>query len=512
MAAGGKNGTITLWKWGQWNKPTTLATLPGPLWSLAFTPDGELLASGWGVAGLGNGNWAGDSAIRLYKTADGQLTHTLPGHPEKTLPDGQQIGEVRYLSVSRDGKILASVGTDNKVKVWDLASGKSIAEFQHGFHHGARVTISPDSKTLAATDGAGVAIVDLAAATRKAGTDAVRGFADVWGLAFSPDGKRLAVGDEIGNVFLYNTTDWKLQKRSADPGHTREVYSVAFSPDGRWLASGSADNTVRVWDLATGTPRHKLEGHKGLVWSVAFSPDGKILASGSHDGTIALWDSVTGARVHTLRGRSHESSVRFSPDGKFVAAGTADGGVQMWYVRNGEEARRLRGMHEGRVRCLAFCADGQRLATGGDDGKLVITDLASGKVLQAFKRNTAVFSVEFGADGETVAAGYAPPEAVGRLWNLKDKDFVSLKGHTDRVSTVSLRSDGRLAATTSLDGSVRLWEIGGNAAAENGARGGLGWRKAVDGGAEPGWTLRGHRKLERNDLPVPPARAGREHR
>ena len=92
----------------------------------------------------------------------------------------------------------------------------------------------------------------------------------------------------------------------------------------------------------------------------------------------------------------------------------------------------------------------QRLATGGDDGKLVITDLASGKVLQSFRRNTGVFTVEFGADGETVAAGYHEGEPVVRVWNLKDKDFVSLTGHTGRVDTVSLRSDGRLAVTTSM--------------------------------------------------------------
>jgi WD40 repeat protein len=80
-------------------------------------------------------------------------------------------------------------------------------------------------------------------------------------------------------------------------GHRDDVKSVAVSPDGKWLASGSQNQTVKIWDLATGKEVHTLRGHKGAVQSVAFSPDGKQLVSGSLDETLKVWDLATGAEV-----------------------------------------------------------------------------------------------------------------------------------------------------------------------------------------------------------------------
>jgi WD40 repeat protein len=150
-------------------------------------------------------------------------------------------------------------------------------------------------------------------------------------LAFSPDGRLLAVASAIG-VYLYETAT--LQEVRYLPTES-PMESVAFSPDGRLVTSGSWDQKVILWDVETGKQVRTLKGHTEGVSSVAFSPDGRLLASGAWwDQTVILWDVEAGKQVRTLEGHAWTvSGVAFSPDGRLLASGSWDGTVILWGVR-----------------------------------------------------------------------------------------------------------------------------------------------------------------------------------
>jgi WD40 repeat protein len=273
---------------------------------------------------------------------------------------------------------------------------------------------------------------------------------------FSPDGKTLASASADNTITLWDAATG--QERASLRGHTSYVNSVRFSPDGKMLASGSSDRTIKLWDAATGRGRASLMGHTDLVSSVAFSPDGKTLASAGHDAAIKLWDLATGKERASLTHAGLVNSMCFSPGGKTLALACMNRTVELWEVATGQLQATLKG-HSGAVSSVAFSPDGKTLASSASDDKTIkLWDVDTGQERASLRGHTeSVHSVAFSPDGKTLASASA--DKTIRLWDLATgQERCALRGHTDWVRSVEFGPDGKTLASGSWDKTIKMWD------------------------------------------------------
>ncbi|MDE0185432.1 MAG: sigma-70 family RNA polymerase sigma factor [Candidatus Poribacteria bacterium] len=484
LAVGYGNGNIALWDTATQQKTALLDTDSSILWTLAFSPDGKLLASG----GCEN------PEISLWDVQTRTLMGSFDGHPrlDGWVPDSG----VSSVAFSPDGKTLASGSViDGTLRLWDVANRAQIALLSQSDTDELEdindIAFSPNGAILAsASDDDTIRLWDVHNQMRLGVINTNAG--GVTSIAFRPDGKTLAslncrraatAGHKGGDMALRL---WSVRTRrqiAAVQNHTAAIESVALSPDGSFLASAHHDGIIGLWDMQTQKRIATLRGHKAAVRSVVFSPDGTLLASGGRD-RARLWNVRKRRQVVAFKHKVIVEAVAFSPDGKTLAT-VDESCIRLWDTRRkravgvlGQEpSRRGTGFwdrmyskwilredpvnwqpHVSIIQAIAFSPDGTLLASGGIDNTFRLWNVQQRQEIFTHKQTNSgnIFAVAFSPDGNSLASAGTEKEV--HLWHVGKRKLTGSLKVSERIKALAYSPDGRFLAAA-VGGEVSVWDM-----------------------------------------------------
>ena len=404
-----------------------------------FSPDGKTLVSG-----------SIDKTVKLWDISSGRLLRSFDGHH----------GDVSSVAFSPTGKILASGSLDATVRLWDANSGGLLFTLKGHSSDVLSVAFSPDGKLLVSS-GLSSGMNDAVRIWDPFTGKLIRTLkeASVRSVAFSPNGRFLALACKSGEIKIFETASWEIY--NSFKGSSSEVFSVAFSADGETLASGSADRekALTLWHVSSGNLIRTFDEPQALL--VRFSPDGRVLADVGMDKTVKLWDLSTGMLIRsfeTVNTVIPTASFAFSPTGKLIATGDIGQKIQIWDYASVEILVTLKGSSSG-VLTLARSPDGKLLASGSNDHAVRVWDTTNGRLLQTWEDHAQpVQSVIFSANGRMVGA--ASNDGTIKIWDAESGELLrTLDEPKFPTQSLAFAESSNTFVAGGVDGVTRAWDL-----------------------------------------------------
>lgn len=381
---------------------------------------------------------------------------------------GEGITTAAY---SPDGSLVATVGYDGAGQIWDVTTAKRttlLRDYPQGY---SSLRFTPDGAALVSANvDRTIRLWDV---TTGEVTRTFVGHDDrLQSLSISPDGSRMASGDWKGVLRVW---DMSTGQQLFTANHARAIASVRYGPGGAWIATSSHDDTVAIWDAASGARLAVLAGHEKGVTSMTLGPGGELLATGDGVGTVRVWRAADWTLANAIE--AHDmmiSALAFSPDGTRLATGSWDRTAAIWDPLTGYEAARLVGhadlltaQSESRatIDSVQFSGDGRRVLTSSVDGARV-WDAHSGTTLAFLAAANDRSAARFSPDYAEILTIRKPGELV--FWRVGDRLLHTLSERMDSpvgdgrnppmMRTGAFSSDGARLLTVSLFGPASLWD------------------------------------------------------
>ncbi|KAH8707340.1 Transcriptional repressor rco-1 [Beauveria bassiana] len=295
-------------------------------------------------------------------------------------------------------------------------------------------------------------------------------FCPIMDVSFSPDGRHLA-SRSCGGAKIWNVQqDWqKIHDFPDSPTSDKGMFggeseAVRFSPDSRLVATGGGGGDILIWDMESGSRKHRISGHDGGVRALAFSNDGKVLASSGGDQTVCLWDAESADLIKKFAVEGAVLDVNWSPDDSLLAASSGHD-IIIWDAGTKSVLSRFETKSQGRsslIASLVFSPNGKMLISGGFDGWIKVWSLEDGipdneaLLLQLRGQEEVICSLAVTPDNRWLVSGSKNRDLL--LWDLQSGDAqVLVSAFANSVTGVDVSTKGDLIATSCGDGTIRIF-------------------------------------------------------